>query len=140
MLIEKYRRTILKEDKNTEIIDHNNVEAEFLRLATDVIYREMKNPDFTPTMLSEELAISTSQLNKKLNAITGFPSSTYILQVKLSNAKKILTNENKTIGEVAAECGIYDVNYFSRVFKKHTGFTPTQYKKLPKTRDLKHIS
>ena len=100
----------------------------------------MKNPDFSPTMLSEELAISTSQLNKKLNAITGFPSSTYILQVKLSNAKKILTNENKTIGEVAAECGIYDVNYFSRVFKKHTGFTPTQYKKLPKTRDLKHIS
>lgn len=139
LLIEKYRRTILKEDKNTEIIDHNNAKAEFLRLATDVIYREMKNPDFTPTMLSEELAISVSQLNKKLNAITGFPSSTYILQVKLSNAKKILTNENKTIGEVAAECGIYDVNYFSRVFKKHTGFTPSQYRRLPKA-NIQHTS
>src|SRR5690554_4902815 len=140
LLIEKYRRTVLKDEKDAEILEDGNANAEFLRLTTDIIYREMKNPDFTPTMLSEELAISTSQLNKKLNAITGFPSSTYILQVKLSNAKKILTNENKTIGEVAAECGIYDVNYFSRVFKKHTGFTPTQYKKLPKTRDLKHIS
>jgi two-component system sensor histidine kinase ChiS len=133
LLIEKYRRTVLKEDKNNEFIDDDNANVEFLRVVTDIIYREMKNPDFTPTMLSEELALSVSQLNKKLNAISGYPSSTYILQVKLSNAKKLLSNENKTIGEVAAECGIYDVNYFSRVFKRHTGFTPTQYRRLPQT-------
>ena len=140
LLIEKYRRTVLKEDKNSDIRDEVSANAEFLRLATDLIYREMKNPDFTPTMLSEELAISMSQLNKKLNAITGYPTSTYILQVKLSNAKKLLSNENKTIGEIAAECGIYDVNYFSRVFKRHTGFTPTQFRRLPQTNDIKQTS
>ena len=137
---EKYRRTVLKEDKNNEFIDDDNANVEFLRVVTDIIYREMKNPDFTPTMLSEELALSVSQLNKKLNAISGYPSSTYILQVKLSNAKKLLSNENKTIGEVAAECGIYDVNYFSRVFKRHTGFTPTQYRRLPQTGAIKQSS
>ena len=140
LLIEKYRRTVLKEDKNSDIRDEDSANAEFLRLATDLIYREMKNPDFTPTMLSEELAISMSQLNKKLNAITGYPTSTYILQVKLSNAKKLLSNESKTIGEIAAECGIYDVNYFSRVFKRHTGFTPTQFRRLPQTNDIKQTS
>lgn len=140
LLIEKYRRTVLKEDKNSDIRDEVSANAEFLRLATDLIYREMKNPDFTPTMLSEELAISMSQLNKKLNAITGYPTSTYILQVKLSNAKKLLSNESKTIGEIAAECGIYDVNYFSRVFKRHTGFTPTQFRRLPQTNDIKQTS
>lgn len=140
LLIEKYRRTVLKEDKNSDIRDEDSANAEFLRLATDLIYREMKNPDFTPTMLSEELAISMSQLNKKLNAITGYPTSTYILQVKLSNAKKLLSNESKTIGEIAAECGIYDVNYFSRVFKRHTGFTPTQFRRLPQTNNIKHTS
>jgi AraC-like DNA-binding protein len=81
-----------------------------------------------------------SQLNKKLNAITGYPTSTYILQVKLSNAKKLLSNESKTIGEIAAECGIYDVNYFSRVFKRHTGFTPTQFRRLPQTNNIKQTS
>ena len=140
LLIEKYRRTVLKEDKNSDIRDEVSANAEFLRLATDLIYREMKNPDFTPTMLSEELAISMSQLNKKLNAITGYPTSTYILQVKLSNAKKLLSNESKTIGEIAAECGIYDVNYFSRVFKRHTGFTPTQFRRLPQTNNIKQTS
>ena len=140
LLIEKYRRTVLKEDKNNEFIDDDNANVEFLRVVTDIIYREMKNPDFTPTMLSEELALSVSQLNKKLNAISGYPSSTYILRVKLSNAKKLLSNEDKTIGEVAAECGIYDVNYFSRVFKRHTGFTPTQYRRLPQTSNIKQSS
>jgi AraC-like DNA-binding protein len=127
LLKEKYCRAAVKEEKNMPV---DNVKVEFLRHVTDIIYREMKNPDFTTKKLAQELALSVSQLNKKLNAATGYPASTYILQVKLSYAKKILASQNKTIGEVAAECGIYDVNYFSRIFKKLTGVTPTQYKRL----------
>ncbi|HHV84345.1 MAG TPA: response regulator [Petrimonas sp.] len=128
LLKEKYCRTVLKEEKE-ELNDNTN--TDFLRRVTDIIYREMKNPDFTAGKLAAELAISVSQLNKKLNIITGYPSSTYILQVKLRHAKKIFASQNKTIGEVSTECGIYDVNYFSRIFKKHTGVTPTQFKRLP---------
>jgi len=128
LLKDKYHRAVVKDEKN-ELND--NVDVGFLRHVTDIIYREMKNPDFSSKMLAQELAISVSQLNKKLNATTGYPASAYILQVKLGYAKKILASQHKTIGEVAAECGVYDVNYFSRVFKKQTGFTPTQYKRLP---------
>ncbi len=131
LLKEKYHRTILKENKKEEEHKDENANVEFLRHLTDIIYREMKNPDFTPSRLAQELAISVSQLNKKLNTITGHPSSSYILKVKLSHAKKLLTTQNITVGEVAAECGIFDVNYFSRVFKKQTGLTPTQFRRLP---------
>lgn len=127
LLKDKYHRAVIKDDSEL----NDNVNVGFLRHVTDIIYREMKNPDFTTKKLAQELAISVSQLNKKLNATTGFPASTYILQVKLSYAKKILASQHKTIGEVAAECGVYDVNYFSRVFKKQTGVTPTQYRRLP---------
>lgn len=128
LLKEKYQRSILKEEN---ITDESNINTEFLRHVTDIIYREMKSPNFTSNKLAEELALSVSQLNKKLNSITGYPSSAYILQVRLSHAKKIISTQNKNISEAATECGIYDVNYFSRVFKKHTGFTPTQYRRLP---------
>ncbi len=128
LLKEKYHRAVVKEERNNT---DDNANVDFLRHVTDIIYREMKNPDFSSGKLAQELAIGVSQLNKKLNAATGYPASTYILQVKLSHAKKILSSQNKTIGEVAAECGVYDVNYFSRVFKKQTGITPTQYKRLP---------
>lgn len=128
LLKEKYRRAVVRDEKS---VIYDNVNEGFLRHVTDIIYREMKNPDFTSRKLAQELAISASQLNKKLNATTGYPASTYILQVKLSFAKKILASQHKTIGEVAAECGVYDVNYFSRVFKKMTGVTPSQYKRLP---------
>lgn len=132
VLKEKYGRSSLKKEK-LESRDALGACADddFLRHVTDIIYRKMKNPDFTPGQLAEELAISPSQLNKKLNVLTGYPSSGYILQVKLDHAKKLFNTRDMTIGEVAAECGIYDVNYFSRVFKKHTGATPTQFKRFP---------
>ena len=128
LLKEKYHRTLLQEEK---IKYKDNNRTNFLRHVTDIIYREMKNADFTSAKLAQELAISASQLNKKLKDATGYPTSVYILQVKLDYAKKILSSQNKTIGEVATECGIYDVNYFSRVFKKYNGMTPTQFKRLP---------
>lgn len=130
LLKEKYCRPILCKEKR-ETNEHINTNSDFLRHVTDIIYREIKNPNFTPGKLAQELALSVSQLNKKLNTIAGCPSSIYILQVKLNHAKKIITSQNKTVGEVAADCGIIDVNYFSRIFKKHTGYTPTQFKRLP---------
>ncbi len=128
LLKEKYRRTIINTEKESV---KSNADMKFLRHATDIIYREMKNPDFSSTKLAQELALSVSQLNKKLKAIVDYPSSTYILNIKLSHAKKLLINTNKSISDIATDCGIYDINYFSRVFKRHTGLTPTQFRRLP---------
>jgi len=128
LLREKFQRAHPFSERKEEMESQH---LEFLRQVTDIIHREIRNQEFSPKMLADELAISLSQLNRRLNSVAGKPSSTYILQVKMAHARKILASQHKTIGEVAAECGIYDVNYFSRIFKKHTGVTPTQYQRLP---------
>ena len=127
LLREKYQRAQPVGEKINEMEGQH---LDFMRQVTDIIHREIRNQEFSPKMLADELAISLSQLNRRLNNVTGKPSSTYILQVKMAHARKILASRHKSIGEVAAECGIYDVNYFSRIFKKHTGVTPTHYQRL----------
>lgn len=127
LLKKKYMRSIFKED----VPPAKDVNMEFLRKTTDIIYHEMHNPDFSAIALAEKLCISPSQLNRKLNAISGYTSSLYITNLRVDCARKKLISEDKSIADIAAECGFYDAAYFSRIFKKHTHTTPSQYRRLP---------
>ena len=44
-------------------------------------------------------------------------------------AQKMLVKTNARIGEIADECGFYDYNYFTKIFKRYTGLTPRDYRK-----------
>lgn len=128
LLKEKYMSSIFKSDALTE----KDTNLAFLQKVTDIIYREMQNPNFSSVSLSEKLCMSLSQLNRKLRAISGYTTSLYIINLRIDCAKKKLASENKPIGQIAGECGFYDVAYFARIFKKYTSVTPSQYRRLPK--------
>ena len=128
ILKEKYMRSVLKGDKADDFQDAN---MGFLHHVTDIVYREMSNPDFSSSTLADKLCLSSSQLNRKLTAISGYNPSTYILNLRINKAKKILASQDTPITEVADECGFSDLAYFSRTFKKQTGVTPSQYRLLP---------
>ena len=57
----------------------------------------------------------------------------YINTMRINHAKELLETTNHRIGEVGAMCGIPDPYYFSRVFNKISGVSPTDYRKLAKT-------
>lgn len=120
----KYMNAVLDEDSK-EPQDANMV---FLQNVTDLILEKISNPDLNPQLIADALNVSTSQLNRKINAITGFSSSSYILQVRIDYSKRLLLQPNKNVGEVAEACGFFDMAYFSRTFKKVTGVTPTAYR------------
>ena len=52
----------------------------------------------------------------------------YILQIRVSMAKQLLVKTDFSIGEIASRVGIDDVAYFSSIFRKATGKTPTAYR------------
>lgn len=55
----------------------------------------------------------------------------YITERRIERAKELLA-EGKSIADTAEECGFADYNYFCKVFRKHTGASPSAYKKLRK--------
>jgi two-component system response regulator YesN len=52
----------------------------------------------------------------------------YINEVRIEKAKELLRDVRYKTYEIADRVGIQDARYFSRLFKKHTGMTPTEYR------------
>lgn len=55
---------------------------------------------------------------------------TYLQQVRITHAKRMLRFTNKSIEEIGWECGIGELNYFSRVFKKLEGVSPSEFRRV----------
>lgn len=59
---------------------------------------------------------------------TGFTPLQYIISVRMTNARDLLSGQSRSVSEVAAMVGYEDALYFSRLFKRHTGVTPKAYR------------
>jgi YesN/AraC family two-component response regulator len=53
----------------------------------------------------------------------------YLIRHRIGKAASLFKEENLSVGEVSEMTGFADSNYFSRQFKKKTGFSPREYKK-----------
>ena len=128
VLREKYSQAL---NEGTEAnIQLTTAEQNFLTKLTDLVYAQMIKGEIEIEALASKMAMSRSQLNRKTIAVTGYNISNYILQVRMSKAKRLLDADISTpIGEIALECGFTDMGYFSRTFKNLFRMTPSQYRK-----------
>jgi len=129
ILKEKYMSTITRNGSENRL--DNDANLKFLQIITNIIHSQIDNPELNSTFLADKMAMSISQLSRKINGITGYSTISYVLQLKLNKAKKMLGNNNIPVTEVSDACGFCDSSYFSRVFKKEFGVSPSHYQKLP---------
>ncbi len=78
--------------------------------------------------LSEELNVNASYLSTVFKKEMGQTVTEYINQRRVEIAILYLNTSSMQIQDIAFRVGICDVNYFSKVFKKITGMTPTKYR------------
>lgn len=78
--------------------------------------------------VSDEIYVSTWYLSKLLKKETGDNFINILNQIRVENAKKLLHDPKYKIYEIASAVGFTDVPYFTKTFKKVTGFTPMDYK------------
>ena len=74
--------------------------------------------------------MSASNFYRVFKQISGSTPLQYILRLRLSNAQNLLENSNLTIAEIASGVGYENPLYFSRLFHKHIGVSPSEYRKM----------
>ncbi len=90
----------------------------------------------TPEELAESVYMSYSKFRKIFKEYTGFAPAQYIVEVRMNMAKEMLTHTAKSIKEIAYELGYDNCDYFFTVFRKTTGFTPNNYRKMTQGENL----
>ncbi len=78
--------------------------------------------------LAEKQTISTGYLASVFKKETGKTVSGYIRDKRMGYAMHLLATTNLQIQTIATHCGIMDIQYFSKTFKKQIGETPTEYR------------
>lgn len=79
---------------------------------------------------ADELGVNASYLSSLFKKEIGTAYTEYVNQKRIEYAKHLLNTTNYQIQSIAQLCGIFDLNYFSKVFKKYSGITPVKYREL----------
>jgi AraC-like DNA-binding protein len=97
--------------------------AELMQFLKDNLCR-----DISVEEMAEVMNLSRSHFTRIFNREMGMSPRMYLEDLRLKTAMGLLYKEQKSVKETAALCGIYDVNYFCRLFRKRYGISPGKYK------------
>ncbi len=126
LLREKYKEiSVIK----SEDVKANPIDKEFLDKVFNQIKDHLEDQQFSVQKLADDLTMSVSQLNRKLNALINQSAGKLIRATKLDYAAKLLEKNAGNITEIAYRVGFADVSSFTNSFKEKFGISPSEYLK-----------
>ena len=91
---------------------------------------EHAREQITLTEVASHFAVSPSHLSRSFHQETGFGFREYLVHYRIRQACDLLLNTDLSVTQIADQCGFSDSNYFGDAFKKATGLSPREYRKL----------
>ena len=90
--------------------------------------------DITLTMVADYLGFSTAYCSKYIKKKTNLNFLDYVNSIRLREAEELLQTTDMCITDISYTTGFKSIQCFNRIFKKHRGVTPSQYKKSLKSK------
>ncbi|MBA9026669.1 MULTISPECIES: helix-turn-helix transcriptional regulator [Bacillaceae] len=95
-----------------------------------VLIEEKPAEMWTNQKLAKHLNMNDDHMSKIFKRIAGMPPGEYVQMIRLRKARLLLRETNLSIEEVGREIGYADIHYFSRLFRKYEGISPSKYRNL----------
>lgn len=100
-----------------------------LENAIRVIGNEYGNPTLTNAQIANACQISEVYLRKLFSQYLATSPKQYIIDLRLQRAKQLLSEGALNVMNISESCGFSNPYHFCRIFKRHTGVTPSEYRK-----------
>ncbi len=123
------KETLEQKEKRSNFTLINNDDFAFSLSLSNVINDHFTKSDFNSEELISLIGMSKSQASRKIKSLTGMTPNQLIQEARLQKALNNMSQNNKTISEIAYESGFNSPTYFTRVFKKRFGISPTNFVK-----------
>lgn len=92
-------------------------------------FQEHYHMDISIEGYAASRGMSTSWFIRSFKAFTGVTPMHYILALRIANAQNLLAHTDYTVAEISRIVGYEDQLYFSRLFKKQNGVSPSQFRR-----------
>ena len=90
--------------------------------------QQFQNPNLMLQDVAAAVNMSKSRFSAVFSQYTGKTFTEYLLHLRLGKAKELLRTTGEKSSRIAYEVGYNDAHYFSYIFKKNTGMTPSEYR------------
>ncbi len=129
-----FKRLLIRNYITEFIIKIIEYESKSERFITEKIQAALKNisdnidKDINLDYLAHKAELSLSRFKQRFRNELGIPPREYIIRQKVEYAGNLLIETDRSITDIAYDLGFSSGNYFSTVFKRITGKTPTQFR------------
>lgn len=120
-------RTLIKEDDITSFPQKENQPDILVEAIKQYLLQRIEEKICLEDICSE-FDYSRSFLNKRFRGKTGRSLMTYVTERKIEEAKRLIRESDKNFAQISEQLSFENPQYFSRVFKRYTGMTPTEFR------------
>jgi signal transduction histidine kinase/DNA-binding response OmpR family regulator/Tfp pilus assembly protein PilF len=108
-------------------ITTTSLDRKFLEQVLELLEKNHSDPDFGVPQMQRELAMSKTQLNRKLKALTQESPRDLLRNFRLKRAAQLLGQKADTVTQIAYQVGFNNLSYFAKCFKERYGVSPSSY-------------